>query len=105
MQRQSSATDTDVMNIDWKRVAAELDGRGNAVVEGLLKPEECRAVGALYSQDAGFRSRVVMSRHGFGRGEYKYFAYPLPPIVARLRSTLYPPLAKLANRWNGALGN
>jgi hypothetical protein len=93
------------MNIDWNRVAAELNSQGNAVLERLLAPQECRSLGALYSQDAAFRSRVVMSRHGYGRGEYRYFSYPLPRIVAELRSTLYSPLAEIANRWNESLGN
>jgi hypothetical protein len=91
------------MRIDWKRVGDELDAQGHAVIEGLLAPETCGALSALYARPALFRSRVVMARHGFGRGEYQYFAYPLPPRVAALRQRLYPRLAPIANRWNEAL--
>jgi len=90
--------------IDWDRVGAELDARGCAVIERLVSEADCDALAALYASDAHFRSRVVMARHGFGRGEYKYFRYPLPPLVARLRAALYGPLAAIANRWNAALG-
>src|SRR6185312_13295847 len=82
----------------------DLDARGSAVLEGLLSSEECRRLAGLYPVDAGFRSRVVMARHGFGRGEYKYFSYPLPDIIARLRTALYPRLAPIATRWNEAMG-
>jgi uncharacterized protein len=90
--------------LDWDRVALDLDARGSAVLEGLLPPDECRALAGRYADDAAFRSRVVMARHGFGRGEYKYFAYPLPEPVAGLRTALYPRLAPIANRWNQAMG-
>lgn len=90
-------------SVDWLRVEADLDVHGAAVIEKLLAPEVCRELIGLYARDDRFRSRVVMARHGFGRGEYKYFAYPLPRIVADLRKTLYPPLARIANRWNEAL--
>lgn len=90
--------------LDWRRAEADLDAQGFAVLPGLLTPEECRSMAALYVQDALFRSRVVMARHGFGRGEYKYFAYPLPTSVAALRSALYPHLAAVADRWNEAMG-
>lgn len=89
--------------MDWDRVAQDLDARGSAVLPGLLGPEECRALADLYPVDAGFRSRVVMARHGFGRGEYKYFSYPLPELIAGLRTALYPKLVPLANRWNEAM--
>ena len=89
--------------IDWAGVEAPLDARGNAVLPGLLKPEQCERIAALYPHDEHFRSRVVMARHGFGRGEYKYFAYPLPPLLDRLRHALYPHLAPIANRWNHQL--
>jgi hypothetical protein len=85
-------------------VAASLDAQGCAVVGPLLAPDECAALAARYDDDARFRSRVVMARHGFGRGEYKYFAYPLPEEVAALRAALYPRLATIANRWNAAMG-
>ena len=90
--------------IDWERVGAELDAYGCAVLPALLDAEQCAAYAAAYAQDALFRSRVVMERHGFGRGEYRYFAYPLPPGLAALRAALYPPLARIANRWQAALG-
>jgi hypothetical protein len=90
--------------LDWAQISRDLDARGCAVLEGLLSPEDCAALAALYPDDAHFRSRVVMGRHGFGRGEYKYFSYPLPEPVAGLRSALYPRLAPVANRWNEAMG-
>jgi len=89
--------------IDRARLAAELDAQGAAVVERLLAPDECRALAALYA-GGGFRSRVVMAAHGFGRGEYQYFAYPLPAPVAALRASWYPLLAPIANRWAAELG-
>jgi hypothetical protein len=93
-----------VTRLDWDEAAQELDQHGAAVLPALLTPEECRAVAALYPDEAPFRSRVVMARHGFGRGEYRYFAYPLPEPVAGLRSALYPRLAPVANRWNERMG-
>jgi len=89
--------------IDWGAVGADLNSQGNAVVERLLEPAQCRSLVALYSQDNRFRSRVVMSRHGYGRGEYRYFCYPLPDLVAQLRTALYPHLAPIANQWNELL--
>jgi hypothetical protein len=90
--------------IDWAQATRELDAQGCAVLKGLLSPEECRALAALYPGDSHFRSRIVMGRHGFGRGEYKYFAYPLPPVIAGLRPALYARLRDVANRWNEAMG-
>jgi hypothetical protein len=90
--------------VDWAAIAATLDDDGYAVAKGILSPAACAAMAALYTQDDLFRSRVTMARHGFGRGEYKYFAPPLPPAVARLREAFYPPLAAIANRWNARLG-
>ena len=90
--------------LDWDRAARALDAAGNAMLEGLLSPDECRSLASMYSADDIFRSRIVMARHGFGRGEYKYFSYPLPELVAALRTALYPHLAPIANRWNEALG-
>jgi uncharacterized protein len=92
-----------VRRLDWDRLGAGLDSSGNVVVEKLLTPAECQALAACYSAESSFRSRVIMARHGFGRGEYKYFAYPLPQIVAELRSAFYPYLAPIANRWNGQM--
>jgi hypothetical protein len=89
--------------IRWERVEAELDGYGGAILKQLLTPEECGAIAAMYPDDAEFRSCVVMTRHGFGRGEYKYFRYPLPGLVEQLRTSMYPRLATIANRWNEAL--
>jgi hypothetical protein len=89
--------------VDWVRVERDLDAVGNAVLPRLLAPEECRDLAALYPRDELFRGRIVMARHGFGRGEYQYFAYPLPDVVAGLRTALYPHLAPIANRWNEAL--
>ena len=91
--------------IDWARAGEELDERGFALLPGLLAAGECEALAAIYADDERFRSRVVMARHGFGRGEYKYFADPLPELVARLRRDLYPPLAAIANRWSEATGD
>ena len=90
--------------IDWPRVEGELDAQGCAVLKQLLAGDECAALAALYPEDVHFRSRVVMSSHGFGRGEYKYFAYPLPDPVATLRPLLYARLRGVANRWNTAMG-
>jgi hypothetical protein len=90
--------------IDWPRVARDLHADGAAVIEHLLAPDECETAAGLYDDDARFRSRVVMARHGFGRGEYKYFGHPLPDPVALLRETLYPQLVPIANRWKDALG-
>jgi uncharacterized protein len=90
--------------LDWPQVRRELDAQGCAVLKGLLSGEECRALAGLYSHEGHFRSRIVMGRHGFGRGEYKYFAYPLPDLIAGLRPALYAELCSVANRWNEAMG-
>jgi hypothetical protein len=82
----------------------DLDERGYALIPQLLAEDECDGLAALYAEEGPFRSRVVMARHGFGSGEYKYFDYPLPAMVQRLRTTLYPRLAPIANRWNAAMG-
>ena len=89
---------------DWPALADELDEFGAAVTGPLLSPEQCATLRADYARDERFRKQIVMARHGYGRGEYKYFAYPLPPVVEALRSALYPPLAQIANRWQQALG-
>jgi hypothetical protein len=89
-----------VRRLDWDRLGAALDASGNAVAEKLLTPTECQELAASYRSEKAFRSRVIMGRHGFGRGEYKYFGYPLPRIVGELRSAFYPCLTPIANRWN-----
>ncbi len=98
-----SAIAATVRALDWERIGTELDTFGCAVAGPVLTPAECATIAALYPSDAPFRSRVIMARHGFGRGEYKYFANPLPAAIATLRTALYPPLADIANRWNEAL--
>ncbi|OUL98471.1 proline hydroxylase [Variovorax sp. JS1663] len=90
--------------IDWERVAQDLDAEGGALIGGLMAREECEALAALYPQGPLFRSRVLMERHGFGRGEYKYFDYPLPERLAGLREQVYARLVPIANRWNEVMG-
>jgi len=85
---------------DWAGIEDALNARGNAVLKGLLTTRQCKELASLYTNENGFRSHILMSRHGFGRGEYKYFSYPLPPLLANLRRALYPPLAIIANDWN-----
>ncbi|WP_114241045.1 2OG-Fe(II) oxygenase [Dyella sp. C9] len=99
-----SALDTRLQQLDWTGVTAQLAAAGNAVLPGLLTADACKAVASLYPRNDVFRSRVVMARHGYGSGEYKYFAYPLPEPVAHLRSLLYPKLAPIANHWQEQLG-
>ncbi len=89
---------------NWADAVESLDAQGSALLKHVLTPGECDELASLYSNDALFRSRVVMSRHGFGRGEYKYFQYPLPALVAELRTSFYPHLAPIANRWNSEMG-
>src|ERR1700730_17306470 len=88
---------------DWENIVNNLDNYGCAVIKGLLEPKECRELSSLYDHDEHFRSRIVMARHGFGRGEYKYWSYPLPETIETLRTTLYPHLAGVANRWNQSM--
>ncbi|WP_043287630.1 2OG-Fe(II) oxygenase [Paraburkholderia oxyphila] len=88
----------------WADAAASLDRHGNAVLPSVLHAGQCEQLAALYARDDCFRSRIVMARHNFGRGEYKYFAYPLPPLLERLRHALYRRLAPIANRWNRQMG-
>jgi hypothetical protein len=89
---------------DWPRIESDLDAQGHAHIEGLFDAHSCSELAALYDDDALFRSRVVMARHGFGRGEYRYFGYPLPAPIAQARETLYAALAPIANRWHAAMG-
>jgi hypothetical protein len=93
-----------IATLDWPGVERDLDARGAAVIPGLLTQAECADLADLYRRADRFRSQVIMARHGFGRGEYKYFAYPLPDLVQNLRTALYPRLAPVANRWNRAMG-
>jgi uncharacterized protein len=93
-----------VQAIDWDATAVDLDAQGSAVIAELISAHDCTTLASLYSRDELFRSRVVMSRHGFGQGEYKYFAYPLPDFIAGLRAALYPQLVPIANRWYEAMG-
>jgi hypothetical protein len=93
-----------VAGLDWPRIEADLDAQGYATTGPLLTAEECRALAGLYPEDGPFRSRIVMARHGFGRGEYKYFAYPLPAEVAAIRTAAYPHMAPVANRWAESMG-
>ena len=89
---------------DWREIVEHLDSHGWASLDGILSAEECRAIAALYDGGGNFRKQIVMARHGFGRGEYKYYAYPLPAIISDLRTALYPRLAPVADRWNEAMG-
>jgi uncharacterized protein len=89
--------------VDWDCVSQDLNAQGSAVIERLLSPDECESIASLYPKDDIFRSHIVMARHGFGRGEYKYFNYPLPALIEDLRTAVYPRLAPIANEWNGAM--
>ncbi len=100
----TSSLDARLAALDWDEVGRALDAQGHAVMEDLLPSADCAALAASYDEAARFRSRVVMASHGFGQGEYRYFDYPLPAIVERLRTALYPPLARTANRWQEVLG-
>lgn len=90
--------------VDWLQVHAVLDDQGWAIVPKLLTGTEAAAIAALYHQEQGFRSHIILGRHGFGRGEYKYFSYPLPPLVQALRASVYPYLVPIANQWHERLG-
>ena len=93
-----------VKGLDWEHVSHELDAHGSAMIERLLSLDECQMVAGLYPQDDLFRSRIGMGQYGFGRGEYKYFSYPLPALVGDLRTAVYPLLVPIAHRWNTAMG-
>ena len=95
----------EALDSEFGAASAELDAQGWSVLPRLLADEECDALSSLYDSERGFRSRVVMQRHGYGRGEYRYFSYPLPPLVQRLRTRLYPYLSAIANQWHERLGN
>ena len=100
---KSSRTSARIETLDWEEIGKNLDEHGNAALPSLLTAQECKALASLYPNEGGFRSRVVMERHGFGRGEYKYFSYPLPPIIEVMRTDLYNRLAPLANKWNESM--
>jgi hypothetical protein len=100
----AAAAEARVSAFDWQNMTTQLDGFGNAVIDGLLTPEECRRIAALYSHEEHFRSHIHMARHGFGKGEYRYFKYPLPELISGLRTALYPRLAVVANAWNERMG-
>jgi hypothetical protein len=93
-----------VENLAWEEVSGHIERQGWAALESILSPDECQAIAGLYDEERHFRSRVVMARHGFGQGEYKYFEYPLPAIITALRTSLYARLAPLANTWNERMG-
>ena len=95
--------DTRIDSYDWSRISEHLDAYGWAMFTELLTAGECEDIAELYADDRHFRSHIIMARHGFGRGEYKYFTYPLPDMVADLRAALYPRLAPIANRWNASM--
>ncbi|HEY0765626.1 MAG TPA: 2OG-Fe(II) oxygenase [Pyrinomonadaceae bacterium] len=91
-------------DISWEQVHKDLNADGNAVIKSVLSSDECDTIRVLYDKDELFRSRVVMERHGFGRGEYRYFRYPLPDLITTMRTALYPHLAPIANNWNEVMG-
>jgi hypothetical protein len=93
-----------VAALDWPGIDAALNAGGYAVIGPLLAEAECAELSTGFDADAAFRNRVVMARHGYGQGEYRYYSYPLPPLIAALRTALYPRLAEVANRWEQALG-
>jgi hypothetical protein len=90
--------------LNWSQITDELNEQGSVLLKSVLAPQECVSLSSLYSNEVIFRSRVVMARHGFGRGEYKYFNYPLPPIIQGVRTALYREVAPIANRWNRSMG-
>lgn len=99
-----SMADCRVEAYDWSSISEHLDAHGWATLPKLLNASECATITSFYSDDRRFRSHIVMARHGFGRGEYKYFSYPLPDKIADLRTTLYSQLVPIANRWNESMG-
>ena len=100
----AQSAETRVAQFDWGTLVGDLNGYGCAVLEKLLSPDECRQIGGLYPEDEHFRSHIHMARHGFGKGEYRYFKYPLPDLIGSLRTALYPHLAAIANDWNARMG-
>lgn len=104
MHRIIAPQEDRVARYNWPALIDEIDSSGCAVLPELLTADECRSIAALYADERHFRSRVVMARHGFGKGEYRYFRYPLPDLIDGLRTALYPRLANLANDWNERMG-
>ena len=100
----SNTIETRVQDLDWPALSADLDANGWAILKSLLSADECALISDLYNDERRFRSHIIMARHGFGRGEYKYFSYPLPDLIAGLRTAMYPHLAPIANRWNESMG-
>lgn len=98
------STDIRLSTYDWKALSGDLNSSGCAILPGLFTPEECRSITALYPEEKNFRSRVIMGRHGFGKGEYQYLKYPLPDLIAIMREAFYPRLAGIANEWNTRMG-
>ena len=103
-KRASRSAESRVAAQDWRALVSDLNVHGCAVMEKLLSPDECAEIAALYPREEHFRSHVVMARHGFGKGEYRYFRYPLPDMIEGLRTALYPSLAAVANDWNEKMG-
>jgi uncharacterized protein len=104
LQRSIQSEEDRISRHDWQRIDSELSSYGCAVLQKFLTPKESQLIAALYSEEKHFRSHIIMARHGFGKGEYRYFKYPLPKLIAGLRSTLYSRLAPIANQWNERLG-
>lgn len=104
-QQISKAAEERVAGYDWVGLGTDLDAYGCAVLEKLISPEECESIAELYLHEEHFRSHIIMARHGFGKGEYRYFKYPLPELIGSLRTALYPHLATVANAWSERMGN
>jgi hypothetical protein len=104
-EASSTGIEARVDGVDWMNVHTDLDAQGWAIVRKLLSYAETDSIAGLYHQEQGFRSQVIMGRYGFGRGEYKYFSYPLPPLIQALRTATYPHLAPIANQWHERMGN
>lgn len=102
--RAAQMAEARVASYDWEALTTELDGFGCAIIEKLMSPEECQTIASLYPDEEHFRSHIHMARHGFGKGEYRYFKYPLPTLLGGLRTALYPRLSVVANSWNDRMG-
>jgi uncharacterized protein len=104
LQRSSQSEEDRISRYDWRRIDSELSSYGSAVLQKLLTSKECQQIAALYSEEEHFRSHIIMARHGFGKGEYRYFKYPLPKLLASLRTVFYSRLAQIANQWSERMG-